>query len=81
VSQHRYDIFRGTRGRNVDRADTRVRMRRANEHAVSLVWLRRILDKAAAAANERIILDTRLEMMIVLGVCLIHARPPLVGQS
>src|SRR3954469_22550645 len=51
-------------------------MRRAHEHAVGLVRLRRILDETAASTDEGVILDARLEMMIVLASCLIHARPP-----
>ena len=56
-----------------------MRMRRTHEHRIGLVRLRRVLDEAPAPLNERIILDARLEMMIVLASCLIHARPPF-GQ-
>src|SRR4051812_47028777 len=74
VSEDREDIGCGARHRDVDCADPRMRMRRAHEHPESLIWLRRILDKAPKPAHQRVIFDTRLEMMFVLLGRLFHAR-------
>ena len=49
---------------SIDR-DARMRMRRAHEHAVGLIRLRRVLDEAPEPAHQRVVLDARLEMMIV----------------
>src|SRR6478736_6465637 len=53
-----------------------MRMRRADEHRIGLGRLERVFDEAPAPTHERIILDARLERVIVLACCLIHARPP-----
>jgi hypothetical protein len=58
-----------------------MRVGRAHEDGIGLVRLRRVLDKTPAAPDERVVLDTRFELMLVLGSFLIHARPPLVSQS
>src|SRR5207237_6557496 len=56
----------------VDRTNARMRVRRAHEHAMHLVRLRRILDEAPAPANQRVVLHARLEMTMLVGR-LVHA--------
>src|ERR1043166_3315861 len=41
-------------------------MRGTHEHAKGLVFLRRVLDEASKPAKERIVLDARLEVMVVM---------------
>ena len=68
VRQDRHDARRRPCGRDVDRPDARMRVRRAHERAVRLVRLRRVLDEAAEPADQRVVLDARLEVMIVRNV-------------
>ena len=72
VGEHRDHAGRPARRLGVDRPDARMRVRRAHEHRVRLVLLRRILDEAAEPLHQRGILHARLEMMVVPGR-LIHA--------
>ena len=51
-------------------------MRRANEARVGLVVLRRVIDKAAAPAKECIVLDARLESVVLVRRFLVHSRSP-----
>ena len=64
-------------------ADARMRVRRAHEHAIGLVRLRRILDEAAEPADQRVVLHARLEMMVVWSCRsdLIHAASPWRPRS
>ena len=77
VRQHRDDAFRRAGCGDVDRADARMRVRRAHERRMGLVRLRRIVDKSSKPAHQRVILDARLEMMIAR---LIHAGGLRFGQ-
>jgi hypothetical protein len=55
-------------GLDVDADDARERVRRTHEMRIRLVRQRRIGDVAAAAANERIVLDAAVEIAAVIGV-------------
>jgi hypothetical protein len=50
-------------------------MRRAYEHAIGLVGLWRILDEAPESADQCVVFDARLEMVVLVGM-LIHVALP-----
>jgi hypothetical protein len=52
-----------------------MRVRRAQEYAIGLVGLRRILDEAPEPAHQCVVFDARLEMVVLIGV-LIHVALP-----
>jgi hypothetical protein len=59
----------------------RMRVRRAHEHPIGLVRLRRILDEAPKPADQCVVFDARLEMVIVLLGVLVHVALPRSAQS
>jgi hypothetical protein len=57
-----------------------MRVRRAHKDAKGLVWLRRILDEAPESADQGVVFDARLEMVMLIGV-LIHVALPWNAYS
>ena len=72
VGQNRDDAGDAARSLDVERADVRAGVRRAHETRIGLVFLRRVLDETAEPADQRVVLDARLEVMLVMRR-LIHA--------
>ncbi len=75
MGQHRDDAWRCARCPDIDRTNTRMRMRRAHEHAIGLVGLRRILDEAPESADQCFVFDARLEIVMLIAVSIHVALP------
>src|SRR5947209_10130489 len=80
VRQNRNHAGGRARGFHIDRGDAGMRMRRAHEHAMRLVRLRRIFHKAPKSAHQRVILHARFEGMMLVAY-LIHAAASGWRQS